>query len=512
MIPEKLVLWGESRSPIDDYPELILDEHLPLLRAAIWVMMVGSLLFMGLVLEFSQEHLRRVYAAGSLFVLATASLAVLKCLGPTAALRLLAFGGWILATGASIGAEGVRTPVLIAYPVILVFTGWLLGARYCLIVFAASCVAVVAMAYAQHSGVILAVAPLPPLIVAVAFLIVLSISAAMTLYLLRVFQKRFAEANQLNATLQASETRFRDLLQSVPAVAVQGYGEDGTTRYWNHASELLYGYSAAEAIGRNRRELVIPPEMHQDVEASMRQMFEKGQPIPAGELSLMRKDGSRVHVFSSNSYVHVPGQAPEMFCLDIDLSERQQMEVQVRQLAFYDSLTGLPNRRLLSDRLNQAMAAHKRSRCHGALMFLDLDNFKPLNDVQGHEVGDLLLVEVAGRLKGCVREMDTVARFGGDEFVVLISELAVGRVEALSEAAIIAEKIRATLANPYMLNVNREGKPTTAVEHRCTVSIGVALFVDNEDVQDEILRRADSAMYQAKGDGRNAIRSHEPTG
>ena len=122
-------------------------------------------------------------------------------------------------------------------------------------------------------------------------------------------------------------------------------------------------------------------------------------------------------------------------------TESNKVEKEVRKLAFHDSLTSLPNRRLLNDRLTQAMATSKRSGCHGALLFLDLDNFKPLNDKHGHEVGDLLLIEVAHRLKSCVREMDTVARFGGDEFVVILSELDVYKTDSINQARIVAEKM-----------------------------------------------------------------------
>ena len=194
----------------------------------------------------------------------------------------------------------------------------------------------------------------------------------------------------------------------------------------------------------------------------------------------------------------------------IDVTERKEMEEQVRQLAFYDALTNLPNRRLLSDRLSQAMAASKRSACYGALMFLDLDNFKPLNDTHGHVVGDLLLMEVAQRLKGCIREMDTVARFGGDEFVVMLSELTTDQAQATLQAEIVAEKIRLALSEAYLLQIRREGMPESVVEHCCTVSIGVALFVNHKASEDDILKWADAAMYQAKDAGRNSIRFHVP--
>ncbi|MBU0622351.1 MAG: PhnD/SsuA/transferrin family substrate-binding protein [Gammaproteobacteria bacterium] len=182
---------------------------------------------------------------------------------------------------------------------------------------------------------------------------------------------------------------------------------------------------------------------------------------------------------------------------------RQQQ--QMRHMAFYDMLTLLPNRRLLHDRLGQALAASNRSKRYAALMFLDLDNFKPLNDTHGHEVGDLLLIEVARRLKACVREVDTVARLGGDEFVVLLSELGPRREESAVQAGIVAEKIRAALSEPYRLTIAHEDKSGETVEHHCSASIGVTLFLDHDGRPEDILKLADAAMYRAKELGRNRI-------
>jgi diguanylate cyclase (GGDEF)-like protein/PAS domain S-box-containing protein len=193
-----------------------------------------------------------------------------------------------------------------------------------------------------------------------------------------------------------------------------------------------------------------------------------------------------------------------------DITDRKQMEVQMRQLAFYDPLTKLPNRRLFSDRLTQTMATSKRSACHCALIFLDLDNFKPVNDIHGHDFGDLLLIEVANRLKFCVREMDTVGRLGGDEFVLLINELDTNKAESISQARIVAEKVRLSLAAPYLLSISHPGKTPTAIVHRCTASIGVVVFVSDVNSQNDILKWADIAMYQAKEAGRDAIQFYDP--
>ena len=190
------------------------------------------------------------------------------------------------------------------------------------------------------------------------------------------------------------------------------------------------------------------------------------------------------------------------------LAELGQRDEQVRQLAFYDPLTELPNRRLLLDRLSQALVESKRSGRYGALMFLDLDNFKALNDSQGHAVGDLLLQQAAQRMKNCVREVDTVARLGGDEFVMMLGELDADKAESTQQAGSIAEKIRAALAVPYVLTVKHDGGVDTTVEHQCSASIGAVVFTQREGSQDDFLKWADSAMYQAKEAGGNLIRFH----
>jgi len=180
-----------------------------------------------------------------------------------------------------------------------------------------------------------------------------------------------------------------------------------------------------------------------------------------------------------------------------DISERKQAEDKIKNLAFYDPLTELPNRRLLLDRLQQALASSARSGKEGALLFIDLDNFKALNDTLGHDMGDLLLQQVAQRLTFCVREDDTVARLGGDEFVVMLEDLGEEDIEAAAQTEVIGEKILATLGQPY---------PLVTHEYRCTPSIGVTLFRGHHLEKEELLKQADIAMYQAKKAGRNTVR------
>ena len=306
---------------------------------------------------------------------------------------------------------------------------------------------------------------------------------------------------QAESALRESELRFRSLLRNIPSISVQGYLQDGTTSYWNQASEQLYGYTAEEALGGNLLDLIIPPPMRDGVRAHMQHMFATGEVIPAGELQLQRKDGTPVHVFSSHAYIQVPGHPPEMFCIDIDISGRKAAEDEARYLAFYDALTQLPNRRLLVDRLQQVLVNGARSGLTTAVLFVDLDNFKTLNDTRGHEVGDLLLKDVAQRLRSCVREQDTVARLGGDEFVVVLQNLSSDAPEAAAQARTLGELILAQLRQPYEL---------AGHEHHFTASIGVTLLTHQRDSVDEVLKQADMAMYRAKDDGRNTLRFFDP--
>jgi len=218
-------------------------------------------------------------------------------------------------------------------------------------------------------------------------------------------------------------------------------------------------------------------------------------------------DGSIRHMESRGGLIRdSQGQASRVVVVSRDITERKLAEEKIQNLAFHDALTGLPNRRLLNDRLIQTMAASKRSGHFAALMFIDLDNFKPLNDLHGHAAGDLLLEEVARRITGCVREVDTVSRFGGDEFVVLLSELDMDKAKSVEEAGIVAEKIRVAMAEPYVLQLQLQGKPECTVTHHCTSSIGMVIFMNHEISPDDILKRADQAMYQAKDAGRDAVR------
>lgn len=316
-----------------------------------------------------------------------------------------------------------------------------------------------------------------------------------------------AERRRVEDDLRRSETKFRQLFELSPiGLAMVDY-ETGKFLEVNHSVLESIGYSKAELLALNCRD-VTPVEYESQEREQIDSLNRTGYFGPTIR-EYMRKDGSRYPIEIRGFRLTDSDGKMCVWGIVEDITERTQFEAQIRQLAYYDTLTQLPNRRLLNDRMNQVIASSRRSGCHAALMFLDLDNFKPLNDTYGHAVGDLLLVEAASRLKNCVREMDTVARFGGDEFVVMLSELDRDRAGSAAEALNVAEKIRSVLSQSYSLRISREECVDTLVEHHCTVSIGVVLFVDHQGSQDEVLKWADAAMYQAKDGGRNQIRFYE---
>lgn len=271
----------------------------------------------------------------------------------------------------------------------------------------------------------------------------------------------------------------------------------------NPAFEKMFGGTPGEFEGVATRQFFPTEEDYQAYGAEAYPILAVDQVFHT-QRELIRKDGQHIWVDISGQMLNqATGESLWGF---LDITLRKRMEDKVQQLAFHDTLTNLPNRRLLLDRLSQAVAASKRTGRYVAVMFLDLDNFKPLNDAHGHQAGDLLLMDVATRLTNCVREIDTVARIGGDEFVVMLRELNDNRDESLAQAQTISEKIRLALSEPYQLSVSHVGLPDVTVTHRCTASIGVAVFVGHEGNEDDVLKWADSAMYQAKDAGRNRVR------
>lgn len=312
--------------------------------------------------------------------------------------------------------------------------------------------------------------------------------------------KRRAERSE--ASLRENEMKYRMLSEQSP-LAIQVFAPDGRTLRVNQAWEKLWGIPFAALAGY--------------------QVFEDEQLVAAGVLPILQRAfaGERVEVplieydkarspvvpgASGTCWIRVfayplqgpEGQVREVVMIQEDVSERIMAEERIRSLAYYDPLTRLPNRRLFADRLAQALASSKRSQEFGALLILDLDHFKALNDTQGHDVGDRLLIEVAGRLVATVRAKDTVSRFGGDEFVLILEEMGRHEAEAVAHAEQVAEKILDVIRQPFELS-GRLG------HYQSSTSIGLTLFVGQEVSLESLLKQADVALYQAKGGGRNQI-------
>jgi diguanylate cyclase (GGDEF)-like protein/PAS domain S-box-containing protein len=268
----------------------------------------------------------------------------------------------------------------------------------------------------------------------------------------------------------------------------------------NKAFTDITGYTAEEAVGQNPRMLSSGRHDAAFYVAMWDSIARQGK--WQGEIWNRHKNGDVFPEWLTITAVkNSAGQITHYVATFSDISDRKAAEEQIKRLAFFDPLTQLPNRRLLMDRLEQALASSTRYARKGALLFVDLDNFKTINDTLGHDKGDLLLQQVAQRLSHCTREGDTVARLGGDEFVVMLENLGEDVLEAATQAEAVGDKILAALNQPY---------PLAGDAHRSTPSIGITLFGDRQEGIDEPLKRADLAMYQAKAAGRNTLRFFDP--
>jgi diguanylate cyclase (GGDEF)-like protein/PAS domain S-box-containing protein len=300
--------------------------------------------------------------------------------------------------------------------------------------------------------------------------------------------------------LRQNETRLRTVMQTIPDL-VWLKDLDGVLLACNRQFERLYGAAEAQIVGKTDYDFV-DRELADFFREHDLKALAVGKPC-INEEWLTFADGGYRGLFET---VKTPmrdhsGQLIGVVGIARDITSRKAAEREIEQLAYYDPLTQLPNRRMLMHRLQQVLSNTSQPRRKGALLFIDLDNFKILNDTIGHDVGDRLLCSVAQRLTSSVRQGDVIARFGGDEFVVLLENLSHGSDEAAAQVGEVGEKILAALNRPYTI-----GK---RVLHS-TPSIGVAFFGDSGSSVDELVKQADIAMYQAKAAGRNALRFFDP--
>lgn len=268
----------------------------------------------------------------------------------------------------------------------------------------------------------------------------------------------------------------------------------------NKAFTRLTGYSAEEAVGHTPR--LLSSGSHDKIfyQCMWNALRDKG--LWQGEICNRHKNGTIYTEWLNISAVRSSGGIVTHYVASFSIiTTNKEAMAEIHRLEFYDPLTQLPNRRLFQERLGRALAISGRNGKYGALLFIDLDNFKSLNDTLGHDIGDMLLTQVAKRLVSCMREGDTVARQGGDEFVVMLEDLSQNPEEAANQTGVVGEKILTVLNQPYQLANH---------EYHSTPSIGVTLFNDHSEIVDDLLKRADIAMYAAKAAGRNTLRFFDP--
>lgn len=300
--------------------------------------------------------------------------------------------------------------------------------------------------------------------------------------------------------LQASEQRLNTILDSVEAYI---YIKDAQLRYQyaNRKVCELFGLPLEQVIGKTDDQF-FDLDTATNLHENDRRVLKLGERVQTEEINRSLTGETDLAFLSTKLPLRDSrGEIYALCGISTDISEHKKNLEKINQLAFYDPLTGLPNRRLLLDRLQQALAKHARGLQQGALLFIDLDNFKDLNDTLGHDMGDQLLQQVAQRLSSHVRAQDTLARLGGDEFVLMLEGLSLQPAQAVSQVEHVGNKIVAALSAPYSL-LERN--------HSSTASVGIALFPNDRSTVDEVLKRADMAMYQAKAAGRNAMRFFDP--
>jgi diguanylate cyclase (GGDEF)-like protein/PAS domain S-box-containing protein len=298
------------------------------------------------------------------------------------------------------------------------------------------------------------------------------------------------ERKQAEEALRESESRIRAITDSARD-AILMMDTEGRISYWNPAAERILGYTGAEAIGQQLHALIAPLHYHEAFYAAFPMFQQKGQGAAVGktlDLEARRKDGTEISVQLSLSAIHIKGAWHAVGILR-DITDRKQAEEKIRLMAYHDSLTGLPNRKLFSDRLEIALAQARRNQKGVAVIMLDLDNFKDVNDTLGHDVGDRLLKATAERLSTALRKGDTVARFGGDEFVLMLPDLK--GIEAVIQ---VAQKIVENFRKPFLIDTN---------QLIVTTSIGIAVYPHDGTDEGTLLKNADIAMYQAKQSGRD---------
>lgn len=342
------------------------------------------------------------------------------------------------------------------------------------------------------------------------YILTLILSFSVIGYLLYKLRSEIKYRKQIEKDLLKQEVLCHNITEDVVDV-IWKTDKDFLFTYISPSVEQALGFTPDELIGHHVFEIFtdngiasITKVMNQRKEDAKRGILGRYMTV---EVEHKRKDGSTIYgEIVSKQALDENQNVISYHGISRDVTQRKELQDKIHELAFYDPLTKLANRRLLHDRLSQTISHSKRSNEYSAILYLDLDNFKQINDTYGHSIGDLLLVDAAKRLKSCVREIDTVARVGGDEFVVIINELEKDKEKTTNEVNEIAQKILSSLSATYSFDIKND--KTSRIEYRCTVSIGVLVFKADDDSKENLFRYADAAMYKAKETGKNTICFH----
>ena len=459
---------------------------------------MGTVCFAGVIFWFLPEHRSQAWGQMAMAGVAVVGAWLLWRRHYRMGIYWMASGVWLCIMGMAVFHEGVRTPIYYALPIVVIFLGWVVGARAALFSVGITILATVLLIAADMLGWRPAGPPSAPLLHGIAQGFVLLLSAALVIYLVQAYRERLQEMARAHEVLRQSELKFATTFNANPVAGSIATLAEGRIVAVNDNFVRDFGWSREEIEGRTAVEIGLWPDLA--LRTQFREALSRQGRTMNHETAWQHRNGDLRRISISSSVIELGGVSYILsFCTDI--TTRKAAEEEIQRLAFFDPLTSLPNRRLLMDRLDQAMTACARHQRLGALLFIDLDNFKTLNDTHGHDMGDLLLRQVAQRLLDSVREGDTVARLGGDEFVVMLEDLSRDAIEAATQAEAVGRKILTSLKEIYEIR-------TLSVHS--TPSLGATLFGAQAENLEEPIKRADLAMYQAKAAGRNTIRFYDP--
>ncbi len=465
------------------------------IRLAILVILLGGVVSLILLRLLEPEQTTRTLGPITFIVIGAISW-FLSSRGQTSTtLLVLVFGSWISATGMVVFNGGLQAPMVIVFPVLILLSGWVVGLRAA---FAISTLTILVTLFIMLRHDMPAPPHTDPALQGWVQIIIYVSSVILVTFMARSFNSKMEELRRLSQNLSERtldlEAGKTELNRAQTAAKVGSWVLDIQQDLVRMSDECCRIFCLPE--GTTITQDAFLAQVYKQDRASMQKAwqdafngnsFDYEHRIEVGSELRWVRQKAEFQFCDEGKVIRAEG-------ITQDINERKLSENKIHTLAFFDQLTSLPNRTLLLDRLKQMMASSQNSGFYGSVLFLDLDHFKILNDTRGHEIGDKLLIQTAQRLSACLRAEDTVARFGGDEFVVLLGNLSDSKNQASAATKLVADKILEELKQPYQLG---------EVDHYVTASIGVTLFNSTAISIDDLLKQADLSMYKAKAAGRN---------